>query len=98
MVLDARVVGPFLLVKDLLLGGLQHGVEAPEDGHGEDDVAVLAPHVDVAEQVIGYSPDEVGYLAELGVLQGLFSWIASPTGCSLVGWSVPARGTAALVV
>ena len=68
LVLDACVVGPFLLVQDLLLGGLQHGVQAPEDGHGENHVPVLAPYVRVPEEVVGDSPDEVGNGAELRVL------------------------------
>ena len=73
LVLDSDVVQPLLLLKDFSLGGLQHGVQTPEDGHGEDDVAVLASHVEVAEVVVGDSPDEVGYLAELVILQGQFS-------------------------
>ena len=63
LVLDAGFVEPLLFVQDFLLVGFQHGVEAPEDGHGEDDVAVFAPDVDVAEVVVSDSPDEVGYLA-----------------------------------
>ena len=78
LVVDASFIKPRLLVQDLLLGGFQDGVEAPEDGHGEYDVTVLAPDVDVAEVVVGDSPDEVGYLAELGVLQGFSPQLVSP--------------------
>ena len=74
---DACIIGPLLLVEDLLLGGLQDGVEAPEDGHRDDDVAVLAPDVEVAEEVVGDSPDEVGYLAELGGPARVFSRVGS---------------------
>ena len=55
----ACIVGPFLLVQHLLLGGFQYGVQAPEDGHGEDDVPVLAPHVYIVGVVVGDSPDEI---------------------------------------
>ena len=63
LVIYACIVGPFLLVQHLLLGGFQHGVQAPEDGHGEYHVPVLAPDVEVSEQVVCDSPDEVGDLA-----------------------------------
>ena len=84
----AGFIEPLLLIEDFLLGGLQHGVEAPEDGHGENHVPVLATHVDVAEQVICDSPNEVGYLAKLGVLQRLFSWLIFATGRSPAGYAM----------
>ena len=62
-------VQPLLLFQDLLLGGFEHGVEPAYDGHGEDDVPVLAPHVEVSEVVVGDVPDEVGDGGELAVLQ-----------------------------
>ena len=37
----------------------QHGVQAADDGHGQDDVAVLAPHIDVTQHVVRDAPDEV---------------------------------------
>ena len=48
--------------------GFQHGVEAPENRHGEYHVPVLTPDVEVAEKVVGDSPDEVGNGAQLGIL------------------------------
>ena len=46
-------------VENLVLGGFEEAVEAAQDGHGQDDVAVLAADVDVAEDVVGDAPDEV---------------------------------------
>ena len=42
---------------------LQHGVEAADDGHGQDDVAVLAAHVDVAQDVVRDAPKTVRALS-----------------------------------
>jgi len=56
---DSRPVHRGLHVEHGLLGRLQHGVEPAQDGHRQDDVAVLAPHVEVAEDVVGDAPDEV---------------------------------------
>ena len=55
---DAGRVEPRLEVEHGLLGGLEHRVEAADDRHREDDVAVLAADVDVAEAVVGDAPDE----------------------------------------
>ena len=41
------------------LGGLQHGVESADDRHGQDDVPVLAPHIDVTQHIVRDAPDEV---------------------------------------
>ena len=57
---DAQLVEPSLHVEDGLLGGLEHRVEAPQDGHGQDDVAVLAADVDIAEDIVRDAPDVVG--------------------------------------
>ena len=48
-----------LHVEHGLLGRLEHGVEAAQDGHRQDDVAVLAADVEVAQDVVGDAPDEV---------------------------------------
>lgn len=50
-----RVLHP----EHVAFGGFEHGVEAAEDRHGQDDVAVLAANVEVAEHVVGDAPDEV---------------------------------------
>ena len=49
-----------------LLGGFEDRIEAAEDGHGEDDVAVLAADVDVAEDIVRDAPDVVGDPVEVG--------------------------------
>ena len=41
------------------LGGLQHAIQPPQDGEGQDDLAVLGLLV-VAAQQIGDGPDEGG--------------------------------------
>ena len=52
----------FLLVsnflQDCVLGRLQQGVEAAQNDHRQDDVAILASDVDVSQAVISNSPDE----------------------------------------
>ena len=53
----AGVVEPFLFIEHLLLGGFQYGIKAPQYRHGQDDVAVLAAHVEVAQNVVGNGPD-----------------------------------------
>ena len=65
LVRDTGRVEHVLHAEDGGLGGFQHGVQAADDHHGEDDVAVLAAHIDVPEDVIGDAPDEVRDPAEL---------------------------------
>ena len=48
--------------QDRILRGLQDGIEAADDRHGQDDVAVLAAHVDVAQNVICDAPYEAAYV------------------------------------
>ena len=54
---DARRVERSLHVQHRLLGVLQDGIEAPQHGHGEDDVAVLAAYVQVPQYVVADVPD-----------------------------------------
>ena len=63
---DFLLVEPGLHVEDRLLGGFEDSVEAPEHGHGEDDIAVLAADVDVAEDIVRDAPDVVGDPVEVG--------------------------------
>ena len=46
---------------DGFLSGLQQSIQPAQDDHGEDDIPVLAPHIDIPEAVVGDGPDE-GYL------------------------------------
>ncbi len=66
---DTGLVEPPLPRQHLLLGRLQHGVQAADDGHRQDEVAVLAAHVHVAQYVVGDAPDEVGDPVELRSVQ-----------------------------
>ena len=63
---DPLLVEPGLHVEDGLLSGFEDCVEAPQDGHGEDDVAVLAADVDIAEDIVRDAPDVVGDPVEVG--------------------------------
>ena len=63
---DPDGVERLLHVEDGLLGGFEDRVETAEDGHGEDDVAVLAADVDVAEDIVRDAPDVVGDPVEVG--------------------------------
>ena len=48
------------------LVGSRTAFEAAEDGHWEDDVAVLAADVDIAEDLVRDAPDVVGDPVEVG--------------------------------
>ena len=56
---DAGSVQRRLHVEDGLLGLFQHGIEPAQHRHREDDVAVLAADVEVAQHVVGDPPDVV---------------------------------------
>ena len=71
---DPLLVEPGLHVEDGLLGGFEDRVEAAENGHGEDDVAVLAADVDVAEDIVRDAPDVVGDPVEVGGGHGGGGW------------------------
>jgi len=43
---------------DGFLSGLQQSIQPAQDDHGEDDIPVLAPHIDIPEAVVGDGPDE----------------------------------------
>jgi len=55
-----------LHVQHRLFGRLQHRVQAAQHGHGQNDVTILAAHIEVAQYVVGDAPDEVGDPVELG--------------------------------
>jgi hypothetical protein len=57
---DAGGVEGLLHIQHGLLGRLQYGVEAADDDHRQDDIAVLAAHVDISQDVVSDAPDEVG--------------------------------------
>ena len=57
LVHDAGLVQGLLHVEDGLLGRLEYGVQPAEDGHGQDDVAILTSHVEVAQDIISAQYD-----------------------------------------
>jgi hypothetical protein len=65
---DASPVKPLLHIQPGLLGGLQYGIQPADHRHGQDDVSILAAHVDIAQDVVGDPPDEVGDPAKLVLL------------------------------
>ena len=44
--------------QDRILRRLQDGIEAADDGHRQDDIPVLAAHVDISQHVVCYAPYE----------------------------------------
>ncbi len=52
-----------------LFGGLEHGIEAPENAHGQDDVLVFASLEEVAQDVVGDAPDEGNYFVVSRLVQ-----------------------------
>ncbi len=64
---DLRRVERGLHVEHGLLGRLEHRVEPAQDGHRQDDVAVLAADVEIPQHVVGDAPDEVRDPVELAL-------------------------------
>jgi hypothetical protein len=58
-------------IEHSLLGRLEHGVEAAQDGHGQDHVTVLATDVEIAEDVVRNPPDEIRDPVEVAVAHRL---------------------------
>ena len=76
---DAGLVEHGLHLEHLLLAVLQHSVQPAQHDHRQDDVAVLAADVEVAEDVVGDAPDVVGDPLGVGVRRRHAD----------SGWSVP---------
>ena len=55
---DAGGVQPLLRGTYVIFGRFQHGVESADYRHGQDDVPVLAPDVDIAQHVVRNAPYE----------------------------------------
>ena len=62
---------------------LQQGVEAAQDDHRQDHIAVFAADIDVAEAVVGNGPNEGDQLIVGGLVHDNFAcpWLA-PMGCA----------------
>jgi len=54
------------LLEDSSLAGFEQRVEPADDHHGEDDVAIFAAHINVAKDIVGDAPNEVGDPIKLG--------------------------------
>ncbi|MEM3453411.1 MAG: hypothetical protein QW835_07310 [Candidatus Hadarchaeum sp.] len=50
-----------------LLGGLQYCIQSADHGHRENDVAILAAYIQVAQHIVDNAPDEIGDPGELAV-------------------------------
>ena len=89
-----------LHVQHGLLGRLQHGIEAADDDHRQDDIAVLAADVDIAQDVIGDAPDEIGDPVQLALIHVSSRILrcaqnSSARACSLVDASITKRHSVA---
>ena len=58
---------------DGFLSGLQQSIQPAQDNHGEDDIPVLASHIDIPEAVVGDGPDEGDEFVVGGGVHGLLS-------------------------
>jgi hypothetical protein len=65
---DACLVERGLHIEDGLLGRFYHRVEPSQDGHGQDNIAVFAANVQVAQHVVVDAPDEVCDPVKLSLL------------------------------
>jgi hypothetical protein len=57
---DAGLIQGGFHCKNSLLGGLQQRIEPPQHRHGQDDVAILAAYIEIAQHVVRNAPDEIG--------------------------------------
>ncbi len=81
---DAMLVEKFFTFQNHVLGGFEHGIEPAQYGEGQDDVAVLAAHVHVAQTVIGNVPDEVGDPLELALIHDSLFYVLFMFNCRRV--------------
>ena len=58
LVCHARAVQLSLHTENRVLRRLQDGIQAADDGHGQNDVAVLAPDIDIAQHIVRDAPYE----------------------------------------
>jgi hypothetical protein len=48
-----------LHIENCLLGRLQYGVQPAKYGHRQDDIAIFATHIEIAQHIVRDPPDEV---------------------------------------
>ncbi|MDB6040332.1 MAG: hypothetical protein JWM99_4173, partial [Verrucomicrobiales bacterium] len=93
LIRDLFAVERSLHIEHGLFRGLQHGIEAAQDGHRQNDIAVFAAHKDVAKGIVGDAPDEAGDPVELGLVHVLV-YVANESGLVLISWCL-SRGDSA---
>ncbi len=71
LVYDPRFVEQGLHVEHSLLGGFQYRIQSAYDSHRENDIAVFAAHVEVAQHIVGDAPNEIGDPGELAVFHAI---------------------------
>ena len=84
---DAGGVESVLHAKDGLLAVFQHCIEAAQHGHRQDDVAVLAAHVEVAQHVVSDAPDVVRNPTQITIARHNLPYPSK--GCASEGLSAP---------
>ena len=67
---NALGVEPGLHGENGTLGRFEHRVQPPNHRHRQNDVAVLAAHIEIAQHIVGNAPNKVGNAIELVVLHG----------------------------
>ncbi len=70
---DPRLVERGLHFEHGLFGGFELGIQPPQHGHGQDHIAVFAPHIEVAQHIVGDAPDEVRDPVQVAVAHSLVS-------------------------
>ena len=65
---------------------------APQHGHRQDHIAVLAAHIKVAEDIVGDAPDVVRDPVELRLIQ------RAPFDVECLGVRIPTSGSGGLVM
>jgi hypothetical protein len=53
---------------------IHNTASSPKHGEGQDDITVLAAHIDIAQTVVRDVPDEVGYPLDLALVLHFFSF------------------------
>ena len=78
---DTRAVQHFFHIQNLLLGILQHSVQAADDRHGQNNIAVLPAHIHIPQAIVSDAPDEIGN----GIEQmGIHSMSSSVCNCTFL--------------
>ncbi len=88
---DARVVENLLGVEHLLLGWFEHRIHAPDDAHRQDDVRIFAALEEVAEHVVGDTPDKGDDLIVRCLIHYCFRSISVIDSCWKIAPAQPSK-------